>query len=712
MLPLLVVLACGSSPATTEVVIDGGVDTGPAPVTCPTNKPLACGQTCVNPGNDPDNCGKCGEICSANTTCSNGECCAGGLITCPPSTACSNLQTDPQNCGACNSVCGTGQMCVNGACVCPTGDAFCAGACVNEQTDANNCGACGTKCPPNFVCSDGMCALTCASGLTACANQSCVDTTMDPANCGGCAMPCPQRPNATAACAGSNCNWSCLPMYVDLDGDLNVQPRTAMSDGCECHVTNTVDIPDLTFTDKNCDGIVGDVNHAIFVSPRGDDSQPGTMTRPMKTLAAAIAAAEAAGKDVYAALGTYSETVNLVSGVNLFGGYDDTVNPARWGRALGNTTIIQGSSVAVVGANLTQNTQVQLFTIQANAGFGPGASSYGVQLYGTAANVTVTLRGDTIVPSDAAGGAAGVSGGSGSSGGNGTNGANGGAGGTSSCSVQGGNGGAAVCGSTNGVSGQNGSGVCGGSGGQGTSSNGSCCGGGGTNAPGDSVAGCQGTDGTNGAAAPANGTFSGTGGFVPGVSHGGVSGTNGSGGGGGGSGSGDSDNTSFCFCISSCCSNPCGGAGGGGGAGGCGGTAGSAATGGGASIAVVAINTNLVVDTTTMNAGHGGAGGSGGNGGLGGGFGIGGTGQPSQGGEAGAGAAGQAGGRGGHAGSGSGAPGGPSSCLVYSAAFAPTLTNFNCSTAGGGAGGAGGSNAQLGQAPSGAAGQTANTIVL
>jgi hypothetical protein len=72
------------------------------------------------------------------------------------------------------------------------------------------------------------------------------DLTMDPANCGGCGNRCAQ-PNAAGTCVDSDCEYECLPGFVDLDGDV--------TNGCDyfCSVTNGgVEICDIS--DNDCDG--------------------------------------------------------------------------------------------------------------------------------------------------------------------------------------------------------------------------------------------------------------------------------------------------------------------------------------------------------------------------------------------------------------------------------------------------------------------------
>lgn len=549
--------------------------------------------------------------------------------------------------------------------------------------------------------------LTCDAGLTIC-NNACTDTTSDPQNCAGCSQACPMRPNATVGCMTSTCTWACFANYVDLDGDLNLQPRTATSNGCECHVANTVDVPDLGFVDSNCDGIDGDVNKAIFVSPRGNDSNAGTMALPVKTVAKAITLASAAHKDVYAALGTYNESVTLATGVGIYGGYDDA---NKWSRAMNNMTTIQATtSTAIVGTALDTSLELQLLTVHAIADSTPGGSSYGVRIANSTNNAIVTVRGCTVVTADASSGVAGMNGAAGANGGNATSGGNvlgqGGAGGTSTCAANGGDGGPAVRGSFSGNPGKDGSGPSPGIHGAAGLAYGSCgiANTSGENAPDNATPGGASTNGTNAPAPPAIGAFDGAGTYAAVVAGGGTAGTSGSGGGGGGSGGGSSN---ICFF---CCNDMTSGGGGGGGGGGCAGTPGTGGSGGGASVGVVAIAAGVTIDRTTITVGRGGDGGRGGNGGLGGAAGAGAGGGPA-GPNAGIGAPGKNGSAGGPAGSGAGAPGGPSSCVAWRGTM-PTQSAITCARAGGGAGGAGGSNTTLGPAPSGAGGASIDTLAL
>jgi hypothetical protein len=101
---------------------------------CPTNNPLFCSSTCVNPLNDNKNCGTCGNVCSETTTCVNGVC-----TPCSP-----DPQTDRNNCGACGNACLFTEACVGGQCV----------NCPNRCVAGSTCTPLGTNQTPTCICNN------------------------------------------------------------------------------------------------------------------------------------------------------------------------------------------------------------------------------------------------------------------------------------------------------------------------------------------------------------------------------------------------------------------------------------------------------------------------------------------------------------------------------------------------------------------------------
>src|SRR5262249_49638534 len=143
---------------------------------------------------------------------------------------------------------------------------------------------------------------------------------------------------------------------ADRDGDGTPDAQDCAPTDPSIH-PGAPDAPDLRFVDSNCDGIDGTEKNAIFVAPNGKDTNPGTKAAPLRQIAAAVAAAAASGKDVYAAAGTY-DRAELASGVGIFGGY----RAGDWSRSLALATAISGQPEGVYGANATGVT-LQLLTV-------------------------------------------------------------------------------------------------------------------------------------------------------------------------------------------------------------------------------------------------------------------------------------------------------------------------------------------------------------
>ncbi len=441
--------------------------------------------------------------------------------------------------------------------------------------------------------------------------------------------------------------------------------------------------------------VMEDKNNAVFVSPTGNDSNSGSRGEPLLTVQLAInqAAAGAQGADVYVAAGTYVESLQLASGVSLYGGFS-----AEWERDPDTeVTTISGGSKAVSGIGVS-NVSVDGFAILSANAVTAGGSSYGVYLDDSQ---NVTVAGNEITAGN------GMSGTVGSSGAPGANGQPGGpgspgcedssfpcstcarpAGGTPGAGpgYSGGVGGRPGHASGNGDTGFQGSGPGGGAGGFGTPD-----GQGNWNPP-SQYTGSFGGQGANGSDGAGGGGFGSVGplGYIPADGQDGGAGQPGSGGGGGGGGGGGSVQC-----------NSYGGGGGGGGAGGGPGGIGRGGTGAGGSFGIwLDGSTNIVIAENTITTGNGapgGNGGPGGQGGLGGegGWGgdatrpaagcpYGGSNEQDDGSNGGRGGTGGRGGRGGHGGGGGG---GPSIGIFETAASTSTIANNTFITGNPGPGG-------------------------
>ncbi len=393
---------------------------------------------------------------------------------------------------------------------------------------------------------------------------------------------------------------------------------------------------------------------AMFVSPSGNDADPGTLELPKATIQAAMTAAQSTQSDLYVAAGVYSGSVVLADGVSMYGGFIAD----SWERDLATAeTIIEGGQYAITGANVSQLT-IEGFTIRsansaANAGSSVGISlhnSLGIVINKNALEIGNGANGSNGVDaSDRTGSADGgnvgaaayfaltCSGAVGGSGGNVNYGRDGGLGGRSG----GANGG------SDGWDGENG----GGNGG----SKGSFAGNGSPGSPGN-----PGDSGLSGDAGLSFGSIS-NGAYIAAHGQNGANGGYGwGGGGGGGGGAGFS----------------CSASGGGGGAGGLYGIGGTRGLGGGGSIGIILSGgTEATITNNSIATGDGGNGGYSGKGGVGqnGGSGAnGGSGNAN----GGAGGRGGNGGKGGNGGDGGCGGGGPVVGIVEAASNSTRTNNF------------------------------------
>jgi hypothetical protein len=146
------------------------------------------------------------------------------------------------------------------------------------------------------------------------------------------------------------------------------------------------DVPDDNFTDTNCDGIDGDVSHAIFVAPTGSDTAAGSIGAPVKTIGAAITLANAAQKDVYVCNATYAENVVLDhASTNIYGGYDCQ---HAWQRIDDRATVAPASGIPLAVRSVTSADMIDRIAFTVADGSNPGDSSVGVLVVSTQ-NLTI-----------------------------------------------------------------------------------------------------------------------------------------------------------------------------------------------------------------------------------------------------------------------------------------------------------------------------------
>jgi hypothetical protein len=623
------------------------------------------GARCVDIAGEMRCARACGDGCPSGYVCEGADHCApaGGSCDCNAnepdfSLACTAFGNGGNCVGIAQCKAGTLSECRAPDEICDGADNDCDGK-IDEtfvdsrgaySRDLRNCGACGADCTADV---DAGLDLTCGGDPFA---PSCVHD-------------CPDAADGIQ-----------IGDFLDADRELD--------NGCECRVTASRDDPGGDPLDADCDGADGKILNSFYVSVDGDDSGPGSPTRPLRHIdtaierAAATFGAEQQRLHVFVASGVYTETVHMRDGVSLHGGYRSdflaqstdgfeviVVAPSDTDAPLGaaltsvragfSPTLIEGISFRgrdalgagepAAGIDLQEpGVQLVLRHVRVSSGK-PGAGNSGIE--GAAGSGPSTTPTDGSPPRAAVENAAHtcIAGFSnrvigGSPGNNICDGVDvsGGTGGASTCPSFGSLEGAGVAGQSNtSVGGSPGIGGVGGRDLSGPIQNDNacptpvCCGLADFTVPNNVVvlpgAGLPGSDGSSGVSGSACsdplGSFS-FGTWTAGSATDGTNGTAGGGGGGGGAGGG----VEMQFIDGSCeFPDGLGGAGGGGGAGGCGGKGGRAGRSGGIAIGVLirAVSAERLpvldgVEIITHDGGAGGAGGAGGDGGRGGSGGFGG----------------------------------------------------------------------------------------
>jgi hypothetical protein len=126
---------CPSGVCQNYACVPGGTADGGAPINCPVpSKPCLNRDNtmfCADVSADSNNCGGCGSVCQAGTYCLNYACtgapppdggvtCAVPLFACKDAAgnlACVDRSYDSANCGACGNVCPANTKCTNAQCV-------------------------------------------------------------------------------------------------------------------------------------------------------------------------------------------------------------------------------------------------------------------------------------------------------------------------------------------------------------------------------------------------------------------------------------------------------------------------------------------------------------------------------------------------------------------------------------------------------------------
>ncbi len=367
----------------------------------------ACVALACTEGFAPSSAGRCvsawDHLCLPCVT--DGDC--GDVV----GARCAEVGGEPRCSVGCEHGCPIGYVCSEegecvpegGSCSCDRGESFTV-AC--GLTDPE-----GLLCVGSAMCDDGLLS-ECAAPEDVCdeIDNDCdgvVDgpyrddrgAYVDIHNCGECGVDCTESavPEGDLICGGDPFAPTCVLDCPDardgvMPGD-RVDADRDIATGCECTVTALSDEPGPVRAsgeelDVNCDGADGVVVESIYVAPDGDDGGPGSPTRPMRTIDAALARAgasldaDAPRPHVFVASGSYTETIHVPDGVKLHGGYRRdflALDPDGFRvevRAPSDTTAPGGAAMEIRGAG-ARETVVEWISVRGLDASSPSAAAFG-----------------------------------------------------------------------------------------------------------------------------------------------------------------------------------------------------------------------------------------------------------------------------------------------------------------------------------------------
>ncbi|MBN8614261.1 MAG: hypothetical protein J0L92_26920, partial [Deltaproteobacteria bacterium] len=319
--------------------------------------------------------------------------------------------------------CPTGYTCsagvcapTSGSCTCEAGEDF-ALACALEDPEGNRCAGSAT-------CRDGVLS-ACTAPADVCdeVDNDCNGVIDDPfrdargayildiRHCGECGVDCTLSmiPEGDLVCGGDPFAPSCVLRCPDTEDGImpgdRVDADREIATGCECTVSALDDRPGPVRTsgemlDVNCDGADGIVVQSLYVAPDGDDAGPGSPTRPMRTIEAAIARASDSiltampRTHVFVASGTYTESVRLRDGVHVHGGYRRdflALDPDGFRVEIRAPvgTVAPGQAAVVIEGAGTNPTTLEWLTVRGLDASSAGQATFGLYAVDPGSNLAI-----------------------------------------------------------------------------------------------------------------------------------------------------------------------------------------------------------------------------------------------------------------------------------------------------------------------------------
>jgi hypothetical protein len=145
------------------------------------------------------------------------------------------------------------------------------------------------------------------------------------------------------------------------------------------------DDPDPDHFDANCDGIDGDVERAVFLSPLGDDAASGSLNEPVASMERALELARERDAYVLVCSATYEDNVLIEgAGARIFGGY---ACENGWARTDKPAEFAPLSGVPLTIREATSEVLLSALAFAARPGGLPGESSIAATVVGSSAVV-------------------------------------------------------------------------------------------------------------------------------------------------------------------------------------------------------------------------------------------------------------------------------------------------------------------------------------
>jgi hypothetical protein len=214
---------------------------------------------------------------------------------------------------------------------------------------------------------------TCPAGLCVASQESgCADGDGDGAWSGGC---------TSTSCGSLDCD----------DADPIAYPGGA--ELCGGTVDNDCDL--ITSSAVACS------EGEVYVANVGDDQNPGTQEKPLRTITAGLAMAQMRGAavDVRVAGGHYLEDITMLEGHSLHGGYRCRPGDCDWSRPMDDTAILAQSAEAVVAPpTITEATVFSGFRVQGKSGVSSvsGVGAAAMRIEGSPTVRKNTINGPTV----------------------------------------------------------------------------------------------------------------------------------------------------------------------------------------------------------------------------------------------------------------------------------------------------------------------------